>query len=75
MSKNKTITEQEVIALIRAMVNQECSQRKVARILDISDAFLSDVLAGNRPVSERIAHKLGYKRVAVFVPDWDVNHD
>jgi len=74
MSKDKTITEEQAVELIRAMVDREGSQSKVAAELRVSPSFISDILAGSRKVSDNIAKRLGYSKVIVYVKnDWEVN--
>ena len=51
------------------MVEKWGSQRKVADQLGISAAFLSDIINGNRPVSNQVAQKLGYKKVVKYAKD------
>ena len=69
-----TITEEEARELIRDMVDTEGSQSAVAKQLGISASFVSDILAGSRKVSDRVAQKLGYSRVIMFEKqDWEVN--
>jgi hypothetical protein len=43
------------------------SQTEAARELGISVGYLNDVLHGRRPISVRLAQKLGWKKLAVFM--------
>jgi hypothetical protein len=45
----------------------ESSQKQVADELGISGPFLNDVLLGRRGISPRLAEKLGFEKVMVFV--------
>jgi plasmid maintenance system antidote protein VapI len=65
------ITEDEIKGIIEEMVKKWGSQRKVADQLEISAAFLSDILNGNRPVSNQVAQRLGYQRVIKFRKEQD----
>ena len=66
---SSTLTQDDARALIRQKVAKAKSAIKVAKELDISPAYLSDILAGKRDVSEAVAHKLGYKRLTVYVKE------
>ena len=64
-----TITHDKALELIRGIVKENKSQLKAAKFLDISPAYLSDILAGKRDISDSIAHRLpphGYRRVIFF---------
>jgi hypothetical protein len=65
----KTIPYDEAVKLLREVVRKNGSQFAAARELDISPAYLGDILAGNRAISDNVARKLGYKRVIVFVKE------
>lgn len=62
------ISQEKAIELIEKIVAEEGSQVKAAKRLDISPAYLGDILKGNRPISESVAQKLGYKRVVSYEP-------
>ncbi len=44
------------------------NQHEVAEALNISDAYLSDILKGKRGISDNMAEKLGFNRETVFIP-------
>jgi plasmid maintenance system antidote protein VapI len=52
----------EPLDKIKEMVKKAGSQKAVAIELDISQVYLSDILKGNRNISESVAKKLGFKR-------------
>ena len=52
---------------LTAAVEREGTQTALARDLGISESFLGDILHGRRGISEKLANKLGWKRVTVFV--------
>jgi predicted transcriptional regulator len=54
----------EVLAL-QALVTRLGTQRKAAKHLGVSQAYVSDVLKRRRPMSERLLGKLGFQRVVV----------
>lgn len=61
------ITETE----LRNKIIKECndtSQADVARKLTISRAYISDIVAGKRRVSKKIAKAYGYRPVSVVIP-------
>lgn len=61
-----TITQEKALNIIRDMIVKEGTQVAVAKKLDISPAYLTDILMGIRPISDNVARKLGYKRVTVY---------
>lgn len=62
----EAITQADAIDIIRNIVKEEGSQTGAAKRLGIAVSYLSDILNGNRNVSEKIAKKLGYKKVIVY---------
>lgn len=62
------ITHEEALKRIRDLVKRSGSQVAAAKELNISPAFLGDILRGARPISDNVAQKLGYRRVVQFVP-------
>lgn len=55
------ITETQLRQQIASMAN-ESTQTKVADNLNVSKAYVSDIIAGKRRISSRIARGLGYQR-------------
>jgi plasmid maintenance system antidote protein VapI len=72
MSKQE-VTQDELKGTIEQMVKQWGSQRKVADHLGISAAFLSDIINGNRPISNKVAQKLGYSKVVKYRRDGSIS--
>ena len=66
MAKDNEITEEEILRILNQMVDKWGSQRAVADHLQISNAFMSDILNGNRSVSDTVARRLGYTKVIKF---------
>jgi predicted transcriptional regulator len=60
------ITHDKALELIKRMVRDEGSQIAVAKKLDITPSFLSDILRGRRTIPDSVAQKLGYRRVVMF---------
>ena len=59
------ITHQELLDLLTARV-QKSSQSQLARDFDMSVSFLNQILRGEKPITEKLAERLGYSRVTVF---------
>lgn len=51
---------------IRRRIAIAGSQRKFAREIGISDAYLCDLLKGNRSPSDRILHAIGMEKVIEY---------
>jgi len=62
------ISNEKALELLRQIIKQEGSQLAAARKLDVSPAYLSDILNGNRSISDQVARKLGYRRVVFYEP-------
>lgn len=62
------ISREKALELIRDLIKTEGSQTKAAARLDISSAYLSEILTENRPISDAVARKLGYRRVISYEP-------
>ena len=60
------ISKEKALELIKDMVKEKGSQVAAAKELNISPAYLADILNGNRSISESVAQKLGYRRVVVY---------
>ncbi len=69
MANKEEITQEELLDVIRQMVGSWGSQKAVADHLEISNAYMSDILANRRPISSAIARKLGYKRIVKYAKD------
>lgn len=61
-----TITYEQALEIIRGMVDEFGSQKAVAEHLDISQAYMGDILAGKRDISDQVARRFGYRRVVFF---------
>lgn len=51
------------------------SQRRLARRLGFKSAYLNDILRGRRPISAKLAARLGYDRVVLFLPHREETED
>jgi len=57
------VTKEALLAKLAQMVKRAGSQRGVAAMLGVSQAYLSDVLAGRREPGDKILTALNLKRV------------
>lgn len=62
----KTITESELLGIVRARVTESQSQMCVAADLGISRATLNLVLNGRHPPTPKLLKALGYQRVMMY---------
>ena len=67
----KQLTQEEFLGLIRDDVNAEGSQKALAAKLDVSEAYLSDVLRGNRSAGNKILARYNLRAVTSYVPTED----
>jgi len=67
--KKKTLTKEQLLAKLRAAVNEAGSQAKLAKVLGVNPQYLNDVLMERRDISKTFAEKIGYMRLEVYVPD------
>ena len=61
-----TITQSELLDIIRQRVEQSPSKAEFARGLKISPQYLNDILNESRPISDEVARKLGYTLEKVY---------
>ena len=50
------------------MVVQHGSRSAVAHILGITPSYMSDILNGNRSISDSVARKIGFIRETIYKP-------
>ncbi len=62
------MTNEEIIKILWAMVDEKGSQKAVADILKISPSYLNDILSGNRAISDKVAKEVGYFKKTVYEP-------
>ncbi len=60
------LTEQDIIARLRAAVTQAGSQKAFADLHHISEQYLSDVVRGRREPGRKILDVLGVERVVSY---------
>lgn len=63
------LTNKQMLGVISALVEKWGTQNSVAARLDITPAYLSDIRAERREISEKVARKLGYRREVVFTKE------
>jgi plasmid maintenance system antidote protein VapI len=66
VAKDNEITQEEILEIIKQMVSKWGTQRAVADHLEISNAYMSDIIAGKRLVSDEVAKRLGYTRIVKY---------
>ena len=68
--RGEVVTEHDLLDILtHRIVVDWATQQKAARELDISMAFLHDILHGKRGVGDKIPKYFGYKRVVVYVKE------
>ena len=45
---------------------QESSMTEIARQVGVSVVYISEILRGKRPMSDRVAEHLGYERLVIY---------
>ncbi len=70
-TSNCAKTEHGMMDLVTELVDRHGSQTAVARLLGISTGQLGDILHGRRPVTAKVAARMGWKRLTVFVRGGD----
>jgi plasmid maintenance system antidote protein VapI len=64
--RNDQIKQEDALELINQLVKRKGTQAAAAEELGVSPAHISDIIRGNRGISDEIAQRLGYRRVVVF---------
>lgn len=62
----KTITHEAALKILFDIVKQQGSRFKAALVLDVSPSYLGEILSNQTPISDRVAQKIGYRRVIQF---------
>jgi hypothetical protein len=57
------LTEQELLEHIKKLIEEKGGQKAFAGFLKMSSAYLCDIFHGNRPISKKLAKKLGWEKV------------
>lgn len=70
--KSDEITQDELREVIIQMAAKWPSQRELAKHLEISDALMTGILDGTRPISKRVAQRLGYRRIVKYRKDGSI---
>jgi plasmid maintenance system antidote protein VapI len=55
-----------MLIILKKMVKEMGTQKKVAEYLGISQVYLSDILSDRRSISDQVAQKLGYHRIVKY---------
>lgn len=64
----RQLTEDEFLSLIREDVKSEGSQKALADKLNVSAAYLSDVLGGRRSAGQKILSRYRLRAVTNYIP-------
>lgn len=64
----KALCESDLLLVLRGDVERYASDAEAAASYGISRSHLSRVLSGEKPITARLAHALGYERQSLFVP-------
>lgn len=64
----RQLSEEEFLSLIREDVKAEGSQKALADKLNVSAAYLSDVLGGRRSAGDKILRRYRLRAVTNYVP-------
>lgn len=64
----KQLTQEEFLNLIRGDVETEGSQKALAAKLNVSEAYLSDVLRGRRSAGGKILSRYRMRAVTNYIP-------
>lgn len=64
----KQLSEKEFLDRIRDDVESEGSQKALAAKLDVSEAYLSDVLRGRRSAGAKILSRYRLRSVTNYIP-------
>jgi transcriptional regulator with XRE-family HTH domain len=62
VSKRTKLTRFDVLAQLRIRINIAGSLRQYAKALDVSPAYLSDVMRGNRDPGPKVLAALGFRK-------------
>jgi predicted XRE-type DNA-binding protein len=64
--ENKMSTQDELSVILRDYVSQFRTKTEAAEALGITLPYLSDILRGNRLISDTVAQKLGYRKETTY---------
>jgi transcriptional regulator with XRE-family HTH domain len=64
----KRLTQEEFLGLIRDDADAEGSQKALAAKLEVSEAYLSDVLRGRRAAGNKILSRYNLRAETSYVP-------
>ena len=65
----KRYTDEQAIAVMRTAIIKYGTQKKMAAALGVTSQYISDILNGRRPISDRMAQAIGLKKTAIFEAD------
>lgn len=68
MKALKILRHSDMLLVLRGEVERYQSDSAAASALGVSRSHLSRVLSGQKPITDRLAEALGYKKDPMFVP-------
>ena len=71
----KRLSQEEFLGLIRDDADAEGSQKALAAKLDVSQAYLSDVLRGRRAAGNKILSRYNLRAETSYVPAKDTGKE
>ena len=63
----KVVSREEIISRLRKIIDGYGSQKKAAKALGVSDAYISAVMTNRKPPSESLLALVGTQKLSVFV--------
>lgn len=63
------LTEAEIAEKFRQLMQQPGAQSRLAKAHSISDGMVSQVANGKARMTDRLARTIGYRKVAMYVPE------
>lgn len=58
----------DMLSEVKRWVAASGSQKKAAKLLGVSEQYMTDVLKGRREVGPTLAEALGYDKIVMFSP-------
>lgn len=69
------LSEQDVIARLRAAVSEAGGQRAFARKVGLTPAYVNDMLRGRRAIAEKVLDVLSIERIVVHTVTYREKRD
>jgi len=72
MLPSTSLSMPDVLCALSAAVDAAGSQRAYARSIGVSQAYVGDILAGNRQPGDRVLAALGLRRITIIAAEEDI---